>query len=252
MSIMRTSLWPGLIQTASYNQARQLGRIRIFESGLRFVQQDDEIKQENMLAGLVAGSISAEQWGQPSRVADFYDLKSDLEALLALTGCAEEFIFSPGENPALHPGQSAKIERNGELVGWLGMLHPELEQKLELAGNTYLFEIRLDTVLAGRLPAFEPLSRFPSIRRDIAMVVDEGIAFSDLRASVRRSASKILKDIMVFDVYTGEKVDSGRKSLALGLILQETSHTLTDEEVDGVVANVIQTLEKEFNAHLRV
>jgi len=252
MSIMRTSLWPGLVQTASYNQARQLGRIRIFESGLRFIQQADEIKQENMLAGLVAGSVTAEQWGQPTRIADFYDLKSDLEALLALTGCAEEFIFSPGENPALHPGQSAKIERNGELVGWLGMLHPELEQKLELAGNTYLFEIRLDSVLTGRLPAFEPLSRFPSIRRDIALVVDEGIAFSDLKASVRRSASKILKDIMVFDVYTGEKVDSGRKSLALGLILQETSHTLTDEEVDGVVANVIQTVEKEFNAHLRV
>jgi phenylalanyl-tRNA synthetase beta chain len=251
MSVMRTSLWPGLIQAAQYNQARQQGRIRVFESGLRFIRQDSEIKQENMLSGLVLGDLVAEQWGHEGRAVDFFDAKADLEAVLALTGCAEEFIFSPADCAALHPGQSARIERNGAQLGWLGMLHPELAQRLDLAGNVYLFEICLDKRLAGRLPAFEPLSRFPSIRRDIALVVDRGVAYAALRDCVREAASKILKDILIFDVYTGEKVDSGRKSLALGLILQESSHTLTDEEVDGVVDDVVRALEKKFDAHLR-
>ena len=251
MSIMRTSLWPGLIQTARYNQARQQSRVRIFESGLRFMLQDNEIKQESMLAGLVAGSVASEQWGQPVREVDFFDLKADLESVLALTGCAEKTIFASGEHPSLHPGQTAKIERNGNLVGWVGMLHPKLEQELELTGRTFLFEIRLEGALKGRLPAFEPLSRFPSIRRDIALVLDEGIGFGQVRECVQRAAPQILTDIRLFDVYTGENVDSGRKSLALGLILQETTQTLTDEEVDGVVNKVVKTLKKELNAHLR-
>ncbi|HEC17435.1 MAG TPA: phenylalanine--tRNA ligase subunit beta [Sedimenticola sp.] len=251
MSVMRTSLWPGLVQTARYNQARQQGRVRIFESGLRFLRQHNDIKQEIMLAGLVAGTVAPEQWGQPGHEVDFFDLKADLEAVLALTGCAEEIIFSSGEHPSLHPGQTARIERNGNLVGWLGMLHPKLEQELELTGRTFLFEIRLGDALEGRLPAFEPLSRFPSIRRDIALVLDEGIAFGQVRECVQRAAPKILTDIRLFDVYTGDNIDSGRKSLALGLILQETSHTLTDDEVDGVVTAIVQALKKELNAHLR-
>lgn len=251
MSVMRTSLWPGLVQAAQYNQARQQGRIRIFESGLRFISQDNEIKQENMLSGFVIGDAVPEQWGQDERPVDFFDVKADLEAILALTGCAEEFIFSPADCAALHPGQTARIERNGVHVGWLGMLHPELAQRLDITGNSYLFEICLDGELTGRLPAYAPLSRFPSIRRDIALVVDEGVEYAALRDCVRQAAPKILTDILVFDVYTGEKVDSGLKSLALGLILQESSHTLTDEEVEGVVGDVVRALEKQFNAHLR-
>jgi len=251
MSVMRTSLWPGLVQTASYNQARQQNRIRIFESGLRFILQDNEIKQKNTLSGLLAGSACQEQWGQPGREVDFFDVKADLEAIFALTGCADEFIFSPAEHPALHPGQTAKIQRSGEFVGWLGMLHPKLEQRLELSGCTYLFEISLDCLLDGRLPAFAPLSRFPSIRRDIALVLGQDIEFEAVKNCIRQAAPKILTDIKLFDVYTGEKIDSGRKSLALGLILQETSQTLTDETVDGVMGNIIQALEKDLNAYLR-
>ena len=251
MSVMRTSLWPGLVQTASYNQARQQSRIRIFESGLKFILQDDEIKQKNTISGLVSGGVSQEQWGQPGREVDFFDVKADLEAMFALTGCADEFVFSPAEHPTLHPGQSAEIQRNGERVGWLGMLHPKLEQKLGLAGHTYLFEISLGTLLEGSLPAFAPLSRFPSIRRDIALVLDQGIEFEAVKSCIRQAAPKILTDIKLFDVYTGEKIDSGRKSLALGLILQETSQTLTDEMVDEVVDNIVQALGKDLKAYLR-
>jgi phenylalanyl-tRNA synthetase beta chain len=251
LAIMRTSLWPGLLQAAIYNLARQQGRIRIFESGLRFIQEGQEIRQEPMLAGLVTGRACPEQWGSAGREVDFFDLKGDLEAILALTGCLGQFRFLPERHPALHPGQSARILRGEEAVGWIGPVHPELERKLDLNGGTYLFEIHTDRVMEGVLPAFRPISKFPSIRRDIAVVVDQGVDFGALEACVRRAAPKNLQEIVLFDLYQGEKVDSGRKSIAFGLILQESSHTLTDQEVESVVEQVLAALQKELGAQLR-
>lgn len=251
MAIMRTSLWPGLIQTAIYNQARQQNRIRIFESGLRFIKKDTELKQNLMLAGLITGPLYPEQWGEAVRVADFYDLKADVQSLLALTGVDEAYQFMSAEHPSLHPGQSAHISRDGEVLGWIGMLHPELEQKLDLNGEIFLFEIQLNALLEGELPTFRPLSKYPSIRRDIAIIIDAKVEFNKIKESVKRAASGILQDILLFDVYTGEKIDSGLKSLALGLILQESSHTLKDETVDHVVDGILQTLKHEFSAQLR-
>ncbi len=251
MSVMRTSLWPGLLQTAQYNQSRQQDRIRIFESGLRFRREGEKIAQDPMLAGLITGKRIAEQWGAQAAPVDFFDLKADLAAVLALTGDADGFVFKSAEHSALHPGQTATIEYHGQPVGWIGMLHPELEKKLDLSGATYLFEILLESVEKGLLPAFEPLSKFPSIRRDIALVVDESVTFEAVRACVRKAAPEIVKDIRLFDVYTGDNIDLGRKSLALGLILQEKSHTLIDEEVEGVVDTVLKRLSKEFGAKLR-
>jgi phenylalanyl-tRNA synthetase beta chain len=251
MSIMRTTLWPGLLQTAIYNQSRQQMRVRIFESGLRFVKQDDEIKQEMMLSCLISGTVTPEGWSDSAREADFFDIKADLEAIFALTGCPDDFDFIQASHPSLHPGQTAEITRAGQSIGWIGKLHPELEAKLDLTTGVYLFEIRINELLEGRLPAFKPLSKYPSIRRDIAIVVDESVRFSDIRQAIRGSAPEILREILIFDVYTGEKVDSGRKSLALGLILQESSHTLTDEKVESVMAQVISTLKEHYNAQLR-
>ncbi len=251
MSVMRTSLWPGLLQTVIYNQSRQQNRLRIFESGLRFIQQDNEIKQDLILAGMVTSGVTSEQWGIPVRHVDFFDLKGDLEAILALTGRSEDFAFKAAEHPSLHPGQSAEIVVDGERIGWIGMLHPELEHKLDLAGRAFLFELRIGDLLNGRLPAFQPLSKYPSIRRDIAVVVNETVEFDTVRRCVRQAAGEILQDIILFDVYTGEKVDIGRKSLALGLILQETSHTLTDQEVESVMDKILQALGDELNAKLR-
>lgn len=251
MSIMRTTLWAGLLQTAIYNQSRQQARVRLFESGLRFIKQDDEIKQEMMLACLVSGMLASEGWSESARAADFFDIKADLEAILALTGCPDEFTFVQTSHPSLHPGQSAEIRRAGQSIGWIGKLHPELEEKLDLTTGVYLFEIRINKLLEGRLPAFKSLSKYPSIRRDIAIVVDESVRFSDIRQAISDSVPEILREILIFDVYTGEKVDSGRKSLALGLILQESSHTLTDEKVESVMAQVISTLKEHYNAQLR-
>lgn len=251
MSIMRTSLWPGLLQTARYNQARQQPRVRIFETGLRFIRQGEEILQEDGLAGLVSGARLPEQWGMPAAAVDFYDLKADVEALLSQVGELEEFSYVSGSHPALHPGQSAQILRRGEPVGVMGMLHPELERRLDLTGSAYLFEIGLKGIEEGRLPAFEELSKFPSIRRDIAILVDKSVSFESIRNLIREVGGKILKDIRLFDVYTGKNIDSGRKSIALGLILQEKSHTLTDSEVDEVIQAIIHRLSHELDAKLR-
>ncbi len=251
MSIMRTTLWAGLLQTAQYNQSRQQGRVRIFESGLRFINQDNEIKQELMIAGLVSGEAEPEGWATLARTVDFFDIKADLEALFAQTGSSGEFQFQADSHSALHPGQSARITRDNKTVGWLGKLHPELERKLDLTSGVYLFEIGVNDLLQGRLPAFKPLSKYPSIRRDIAIVVDHEVEFDALRQTIRESVPEILREILLFDVYTGEKVDSGRKSLALGLILQESSHTLTDEKVESVMARVIAALADRYNAQLR-
>ncbi len=251
MSIMRTSLWPGLLQTAIYNQARQQPRVRIFESGLRFVMRGSEIKQDPMLAGLISGEIMSEQWGEENRNADFFDLKADLEAILRMTGSHEEYEFISGEHPSLHPGQSAKILRNGEHVGWIGMLHPALGGKLDLSGDTFVFELKLNLMFGDQLPAFKPLSKFPSIRRDLSILVDEGVTFRQVSDCIRRTAPEILQDIRLFDVYTGKNIDFGRKSLALGLILQETSHNLTDVDAEGVMARILNALSDDLNAQLR-
>ncbi len=251
LSVMRTSLWPGLISTARYNQARQQERVRIFESGLRFYREAGEIRQEPTLAGLATGAAGPEQWGEAGRGADFFDAKADLESVLALTGAGHEFSFLPGEHPALHPGQTARIERGGVPLGWIGMLHPELERRLDLAGHTFIFEIGLGRLLKGRLPAFRPLSKFPSIRRDIAIVLDQEVPFAAVRECIARAAPDIVRDIRLFDVYTGDKVDFRGRSLAFGLILQDSSHTLTDEEVDRAVRFVLEALARELGARLR-
>ncbi|MES9940101.1 MAG: phenylalanine--tRNA ligase subunit beta [Candidatus Thiodiazotropha sp. 6PLUC2] len=250
MSVMRTSLWPGLIETAVYNQSRQQQRVRIFESGLCF-HGGEEIEQKAMLAGLVSGDRLAEQWGDSSNRADFYDIKADVEAILSLTGHDQGISFTAANHSALHPGQCAEIRLHNEIVGMLGMLHPELEQQMNLNGTTFVFELTLEKLAEGALPAFEALSKYPSIRRDIAIVVDESVDFETIRNLIRDESSKIITDILLFDVYTGENVDSGRKSLALGLILQEKSHTLTDKEVDEVVEAVLQRLARETGAKLR-
>ena len=254
MSVMRTSLWPGLLQTAQYNQSRQQERVRIFENGLHFVQLGGEINQDQMLAGLICGAVVSEQWGDQSRAArsvDFFDLKSDLEAVLAHTGRIEQFNYVAEGHPALHPGQSAAIEYQGERIGWLGMLHPELEKSFDLAGNTFLFEVKLGALSEGALPSFEPLSKYPSIRRDLAVVVGEEITFQEVKECINKNAPTFLKDIRLFDVYTGDNIDSGLKSLALSLILQETSKTLSDEEVDVAVSMVLNGLSSELKAQLR-
>jgi phenylalanyl-tRNA synthetase beta chain len=251
LSVMRLSLWPGLLQTARYNQARQQERVRIFETGLRFVPGPEGLRQEPGVGALVIGGVDPEQWGQPSRKADFFDLKADLEAVLALSGAPDHFRFVSDEHPALHPGQTARIEHEGRPVGIIGMLHPSLASELDLVGDAYLFELDLAALSTGALPHFTPISRFPAIRRDLALVLDDSISYGEVERCVRSALPDLLRDVLLFDVYVGENIDSGRKSVALGLILQASSQTLTDETVDEAVRLVLDRLRSELGARLR-
>jgi phenylalanyl-tRNA synthetase beta chain len=204
-----------------------------------------------MLSGLIQGNVIPEQWGSPARPADFFDLKADVEALLALAGDPDAYRFVADTHPALHPGQAARVERDGATVGWLGQIHPRLEKSLDIGKKTYVFELSLGALGARRIPAFSPVSRFPAIRRDLAVVVDREVSFERLKTCVREAAPAIVRDIRLFDVYTGENIESNRKSLALGLILQDSSRTLTDDDVNEATATVLETLQKELDAKLR-
>ena len=250
MSVMRTSLWPGLIQAVRHNLNRQHSRVRLFETGLCFKPgADQKLEQVNMIAGAICGDLLPEQWSASAQKVDFFDLKGDVEALLAPTG--EVCIFAAASHPALHPGQSASITIDGEFAGWMGALHPEVMKQLDLDKTVYVFELRLDIVKSAVLPAFSPLSRFPEVRRDLAVVVDEAVTVQSILVCIGETSTDLLRNIQVFDIYTGKGVDSGRKSVALGLILQDFSRTLTDHDVETEVENVVSSLKQKFAATLR-
>lgn len=251
MAVMRASLWPGLLATLRYNLARQQDRVRLFESGLTFVRVAGELVQRGKFGAVVYGAAAREQWGEATRKADFFDLKGDLESILSQVGPWDAFCFTHTANPALHPGQSACIEFDGAVIGWIGALHPSVQKALDLPTGVYMFEVDLPALDSGRLPAFQSLSKFPAIRRDLAIVVGREVAARTVLDCVRAAAPENVKDIQLFDVYTGENVDSSLKSLALSLILQEYSHTLTDEEVDAVSACILDSLATTLGAKLR-
>jgi phenylalanyl-tRNA synthetase beta chain len=251
MSVMRTSLWPGLVQSAIYNLHRQQNRLSLFESGLRFVQQDTELKQELMLAGLITGLSNPEQWAKQSQAVDFFDLKGQVENLLEMTGCQSEFSIEKAANPVLHPGQSAQILRNGATVGWMGALHPSVEKKLGLAQRVFVFEITASALMQATIPSYSALSKYPAIRRDIALLVDKTTQFKDVLNVIEKSAPETLTNVELFDVYDGEGIDSCRKSLALGLTLQDLSRTLTDKEIEQTLDTILAELKSDIGAVLR-
>ncbi|HHQ15157.1 MAG TPA: phenylalanine--tRNA ligase subunit beta, partial [Chromatiales bacterium] len=251
LSVMRQSLWPGLVQVARHNLSRQQERVRLFETGIRFIPQGNDVKEDLLLSGLVIGTVWPEQWAEPGRTADLFDIKSDLEAVVALTGAVDEFSFEAAEHSALRPGRSGRLLRNDQPIGWFGELHPSLVQALELPAGPLLFEVQAAPLLAARLPQYRGVSRFPAVRRDLAVVVAEDLPVQRVLDVVRNAAGARLSDLRVFDVYLGEKVETGSKSVALGLILQDTSRTLTDADVDGVIQDVTDRLGREINATIR-
>lgn len=248
---MRTSLWPGLLGCLSYNLARQQPRVMIFETGLRFITQADVLKQIPTLGVLAWGERHLPQWGVPSQTTDFYDLKAVATGLGALGGANEALTFVADVHPALHPGQSARIERAGETIGWIGSLHPAHAQALDLPKPPVLLELDLEALHRGQAPTTSAISRFPAVRRDLALLVPEAVTIGALLDAVDQSAPKILAGRFVFDIYRGKGVEPGLKSVALGLILQETSRTLTDTEADQVIGDLVADLGRSVQATLR-
>lgn len=249
LGVMRLSLWPGLLQAVRENQRRQQSRVRLFEVGRRFAPENGA--ETEAIGGVVAGSALPEQWGAESRGVDFFDVKADVEALLALTGDAASFRFVAGSHPALHPGQSAKILRGERQIGWLGALHPEHASRMDLTYPVFVFEIDTDAALAADLPEYREISKYPAIRRDIAVIVDEATAAEALLDTVRTHGGTLLKGTSVLSVYQGRQIEKGKKSIALGLQLQDTSRTLTDTEADAFVAQIVEQLAARHGAVIR-
>jgi phenylalanyl-tRNA synthetase beta chain len=250
LSVMRTSIWPGLLKAVQHNLNRQQSRVRLFETGLTFIKQEDELVQQPKLAGAVCGDLQGEQWAEKGREIDFFDAKADVEAILELGGL-DSVKFIKAEHSALHPGQTAQIFDKNQAIGWIGALHPETLKTLDIDVTVYVFEVDQSALLEADIPVFSPLSKFPEVRRDIAMLVDENTPVNALLENIKSTSSEDLQEILLFDVYTGSGIDSGLKSVALGLILQGFSRTLTDDDVDSELEKIVTGLNKNFGATLR-
>ena len=250
LGVMRTSLLPGLVDALGRNAARQQARVRLFEVGKVFASRDAGAPRETLrVAGAACGPVAAEQWGLPGRDVDFHDIKGDLESLAALARA--ELEYRPSTAPWGHPGRSADVFRDGTRIGWIGQLHPRLQKALDLDVDVVAFELDLEPLLARPLPRAAALSRYPSVRRDLAFVVPDAVAWAAVAASVKAAAGPSLRDLCLFDRYAGKGVESGFKSFAMGLILQDESRTLTDRDVDAVVASVTAALERDHGAAIR-
>lgn len=248
---MRTSLWVGLLGAALNNINRQQLRVRFFETGLRFLPTNDALDQTPAVAGLVLGTVIPEQWGDAARAVDFFDVKADVEALFNLTGRAGQLEFVAGRHAALHPGQTAEIRLDGVAAGWLGMLHPALGKQLGFEQNVFLFEISQDVLQQRAIPRFKALSRFPSVRRDIAIIVDDAVTAGAIHQCVQAVSNPILRQVSLFDVYKGHGVESGKKSIALACVFQDEQDTLTDARVEEAMTEVMASLHHAFGAQLR-
>jgi phenylalanyl-tRNA synthetase beta chain len=251
LSVMRGSLWPGLIRSVRQNMSRQQARCRLFEIGTQFRGEQGKVAETPVVAGVAAGPNWPEHWDSPRRDTDFYDIKRDVELLLGLTRHPARFSFERGSHSALKPSQTACILQGDKVVGWLGYLHPKLRRELDLRTDAVVFSLELDALAEAVVPKAKPVSKYPSVRRDLAVVVDDEVLVRDLIGLVERAAGERLKDVIVFDVYSGEGVESRRKSIGLGLILQDASRTLTDEDADGMVGSVMHVLEHELGASIR-
>ena len=258
MSVMRTTIWASLLKSLIYNLNRQQDRVRLFEAGLCFSRRPNrkhlsfaDIRQVRRLAGVACGTRQEENWSNDPEPIDFYDIKGDLESLLAITGQPDTFEVIARQHPALHPGQSAAVRKNDEIIGHLGLLHPEIQRGYDIRCPVYLFELDVVPISDRKVTKSEAMSRFPEVRRDISILVDQTVSASALRQCIRASADDTLQNLKLFDVYQGKGIDPASKSIALGLTFRHASRTLTDAEINNSVAGIVASLEAEFGASLR-
>jgi phenylalanyl-tRNA synthetase beta chain len=247
MSVMRSSVIPGLVDAVAFNVRHKQSRVRVFEIGRCFRKAGDDYAQPIRIGGAAYGDAHPEQWGAPSRRVDFYDVKGDLEALFA----PREPRFEAAEHPALHPGKSAHLIVGTQVVGWIGELHPRWQQKYDLPLAPVLFEIEYDALKAALVPVYHEIPKFPPVRRDVAALFDEQVPFQAVLEALKAHAPAIVTDVRLFDVYRGKDLEKGRKSLAFRVLLQDTRKTLTDAEVEAAVSQLRDVLRQRFDAKLR-
>lgn len=247
MDAMRSSLIPGLVASVAFNARHKQSRVRVFEIGRCFVKEGDDYAQPMRVGAAAYGDALPEQWGSPSRRADFYDVKGDLEVLLI----SRFALFEPAPHPALHPGKSARVVIDTKPVGWIGELHPRLQQKYDLSLPVVLFEIDYDVLAEASVPEYREIPKFPLVRRDLAALFDESVAHQAVVDELRGRSHPIVTDVRLFDVYRGKDLEKGKKSLAFRVLLQDTRKTLTDAEVESAVSQLRDILRERFDAKLR-
>lgn len=251
MTVMRTNLWPGLINALLYNTSRQQHRAKLVEIGSCFLSQDGQLEQTQKIAGLLMGGALPEQWGQSNREADFFDLKGDIEQIFRHMGRGSDLSFQREIHPALHPGQTAGIYFKDKKVGIMGALHPSILKEIDLNRPIFVFELDVGIFNELNKPHVNEISKFPEIRRDIAILVNQAIPAEEIQDTIKMSVGDWLKDIFIFDVYQGKGVSEGKKSIALALIFQHPTRTLVDDEIAARVERVIVTLKGQLGAALR-
>jgi len=234
-----------------HNQNRQQVRARIFEMGLVFYKENNNIEQKLKVSCLISGDALPEQWGKQTRMADFFDLKGDLETLLGQAQKPELYELQSAVHPALQPGQTARILRAGTAVGWLGALHPSIMQVIDISGKVYLAELDYELVSSTEITKVTDVSRFPAVRRDLAIVLRDDIQSAEVTALIRKLGGADLQEVGIFDLYQGHNIEIGKKSLALGLTFQHPSRTLSDMDINPIIDSCINALQAEFNAELR-
>jgi len=250
MDVMRTTLLPGLLTSLARNTRRQHSRVRLFETGVAFLQ-GDKMHESNRLAAVATGDALPEQWGEPARELDFFDIKGDVVRLCSLRGDMERPVFESGDLSWMHPGASAVIKLKNRAIGWCGAVHPTVLKALDIKKNILAFELDLDLLLQREVPFAKSISRFPSIRRDLAVLLPDEVSYHQVEDCITASAGALLEKVVVFDVYQGGNLKKGYKSLAIGLIFKNVSSTLRDEEVDPLIETVVSDLENLLSAQLR-
>ena len=254
--VMRTSMLPGMLNTAAYNQARQAESVKIFEIGKVFLPKALPLKElpeeKPVLCAVLAGRRSSLNWTETKDEVDFYDMKGAVEGLLENLQIAGA-KYVPVAQPYLHPGKSCAVEYEGRVIGWFGELHPTVAGNYGLNGSVCVLELEVEPLVASasHVPQFVHLPKYPATSRDIAVVVPLEVAMEELEAVIRANAGRLLKQVKVFDVYTGKQVEAGYKSMAFNLTFQADDRTLTDEEIDAVIKNVVEKVGEAYKAKLR-
>jgi phenylalanyl-tRNA synthetase beta chain len=246
MSVMRTSLWGGLLDTLGYNLNRKQDRAMLFEIGASYHQHQQSYHEKTLVSGLFYGAYLPEQWAEANRDVDFYDVKAHVDALTN-----RQAEYRAEIHTALHPGQTARVYVNNKPIGWLGKLHPKWQQHYNLVKNAFLFELESEFLLATNVASYLEVSKMLPIRRDIAVLVDVDLPVQAIVKSVKAANIHLLQELQLFDVYQGKGIAENKKSLAFLVLMQDTHKTLSDNEADKVMAELLQLLQKEFGAALR-
>ncbi len=246
LSVMRTSLWGGLLDTLTYNLNRKQERAYLFEIGAVYHQVNGAYQEATRISGLAYGSAKPEQWAATNADVDFFDVKAHVDALLGTSASYEKAGHS-----ALHPGQTARILLDGKAIGWLGKLHPKWQQHYDLPKSTYLFELEANAVSNRSLPAYQEVSKLMPVRRDLAIVLDENIAVQTVLSAIKKANIPLILEVALFDLYQGKGIAENKKSLALSVLMHDTQKTLTDSDADTTIANLLQLLQSNFDAVLR-